>query len=770
MQNHNEKNPDFFKALEAWKEFAEHLDENLEKIQLDEERKAREKSSSQKKSELEPQENDRAKTSDSAIFDEANDNININVMLANIMEALRVDPNAKPKPREQKKAYQPLERIVKPGNIYDHRPEYSIDSNSQSDQRLLRHDKNVTDFSYDQTKIEKLDSETSARTLNRNASKEMGIMDPFKKITSQENADENTARGIIAIDLENNNKSEAQNQIQVIPSDKVPHNVTQNITGATIKLKSSSENNQESSKSELIIALEQASDPSKGIDLTLRDITKRTKDSTIIGDVQVKQNPLFSGLDDVTSNHGLTDSKVGTQKLDTLESNHPMDIANEIIATLENRENTEGSLEEERNKNRMRKKKTVSEANWIDFEFGLENGSATKGKIRKEHFADTQDKKKQINGGSIETLQSETGKVDTDSGSKAHDVNIMEIKSPTFNVQNQNQTVRSNKTADAESMSQKQTTTPKETSKKNEKKSFLDFFKKKNNKKDLKIDTTVEKNNIDLNESPILKEKEDNHITDYDYEKTVTGKTPRHTAQKNVIESLSNELDRLTREGTPIERQHQNQSGINQTGKINSKILVETNITPRKTAMPTPSQQSVDTKSDAKSGYKFPIFDASARITPEEHLESQSEYEEVIFPEKIEYEDEEQLDITFSFEISRLESEESIHNENDKLVSQESVEEKMILPQEEVDVPVANKLIQFFFWLKRRAQKIKATYQKMRSPDYTLDTFFAQNCVFFEGKVRITKTSFFIFLILIAAMTFFMADTDVKSYFLVLKL
>jgi len=46
-------------------------------------------------------------------FDEANDNANVDNMLANIMDALKNEGMMKPKPKPKKKVYQPLERIVK---------------------------------------------------------------------------------------------------------------------------------------------------------------------------------------------------------------------------------------------------------------------------------------------------------------------------------------------------------------------------------------------------------------------------------------------------------------------------------------------------------------------------------------------------------------------------------------------------------------------------------------------------------------------------------
>jgi hypothetical protein len=80
---------------------------------------------------------------------------------------------------------------------------------------------------------------------------------------------------------------------------------------------------------------------------------------------------------------------------------------------------------------------------------------------------------------------------------------------------------------------------------------------------------------------------------------------------------------------------------------------------------------------------------------------------------------------------------------------------------EEVDAPVPNCLIRFFLWLRVQASKLEAWYKKIRSPEYTLDVFFERNCVFWKGKIKITKNFFFIFMIMTIIMMVYAIDTSV---------
>jgi hypothetical protein len=260
-----------------------------------------------------------------------------------------------------------------------------------------------------------------------------------------------------------------------------------------------------------------------------------------------------------------------------------------------------------------------------------------------------------------------------------------------------------------------------------------------------------------------MKTKEENHIVDYDYDLGTDGKNTGQKPSQNEIETFSKELDRLNRETTPIQRER-NHTLEKRHDSENTKILVETNITPEKKRPHDSSHPEIENKTEERIIPKLPIFDASAKVVPTEHLESISEYEEILFPEKVNHQDEDAVDITFSFELSREMSEVESVSENERILSQESIQEKLLLrPEEEFDVPVPNALIRFFIWLKRKAQIVEATYIKMRSPDYTLDTFFANNCVFFKGKLKITKTFFFIFLMLIGIMIYFTVDSSVLN-------
>lgn len=94
--------------------------------------------------------------------------------------------------------------------------------------------------------------------------------------------------------------------------------------------------------------------------------------------------------------------------------------------------------------------------------------------------------------------------------------------------------------------------------------------------------------------------------------------------------------------------------------------------------------------------------------------------------------------------------------------SQRSKRSESIIELEEFDVPVSSSMINLFVGFKRKVNRLEDMYHEVRKPEYTIDTFFERNLTFFNGKLKVTKNFFFIFLILTGVMLFFIFDTLVR--------
>ena len=93
---------------------------------------------------------------------------------------------------------------------------------------------------------------------------------------------------------------------------------------------------------------------------------------------------------------------------------------------------------------------------------------------------------------------------------------------------------------------------------------------------------------------------------------------------------------------------------------------------------------------------------------------------------------------------------------------QASRSESTKIEWEEVDTPISNTMIHLFVGFRKKVTKMEELVQEVRKPEYTIDTFFERNFTFFKGRVKITKNFFFLFLILTAVMLFFVLDTRVS--------